>query len=416
MANRIRVLDSANRTMQRLGYLKALCALVGDTDTSSLATLGKRFIERVTKRVRLSTPFDDELKDYARNRLTDGRYRDLRKAVLKGDEAVAVSLEIQDVYLADSTLPSRTGKLVEANWQRYPYLGTSLDLIKKGTYSALTRSLVLLAVTRPEELSAFIELDRKHNPLRISDAQSIVLLYCLLDNDADVLIPLFQNLLASGPGSFDEKTAGDMLPDILRQIVKQYQDRTIRLEERERLTVINKVAASIEKWRNKPYTGGGARQEAITVRLEPFCDLGFLKKPNRDRYEYNTTNALQVLFDRFKSQENAEEFLQRRFFETFAASRALRVSSANDEEATEALVNAGKDLKSSLGYSPITDVGLLAGSRLLTEKGLVLELARTTELLKALQKSDPEFVRFTVDRMGVMAHVKFLKPSLQATQ
>lgn len=402
--------------MQRLGYLKALCALVGDTDTSSLTTLGKRFIERVTKRVRLSAPFDAELKDYARNRLTDGRYRDLRKAILKGDEAVAVSLEIQDVYLADSTLPSRTGKLVEANWQRYPYLGTSLDLIKKGTYSALTRSLVLLAVTPPEELSAFTELDRKHNPLRISDAQSIVLLYCLLDNDAEVLVPLFQNLLASHPGSFDEKTAGDTLPDIFRQIVKQYQDRTIRVEERERLTVINKVAASIEKWRNKPYTGGGARQEAITVRLEPFCDLGFLKKPNRDRYEYNTTNALQVLFDRFKSQENTEEFLQQHFFETFAASHALRVNSASDSEATEALVNAGKDLKSSLGYSPITDVGLLAGSRLLTEKGLVLELARTTELLKALQKSDPEFVRFTVDRMGVMAHVKFLKPSLQATQ
>ena len=70
---------------------------------------------------------------------------------------------------------------------------------------------------------------------------------------------------------------------------------------------------------------------------------------------------------------------------------------------------AGNTLQSSLGYSPITDVGLLAGIRLLTEKGRVLELARTTELLKELQKQDPGFVRFTVDRMGVMAHVKFLR-------
>ena len=52
MASRIRVLDSANRTMQRLGFLKALAALVNETETSNLETLGKRFVERVTKRVK----------------------------------------------------------------------------------------------------------------------------------------------------------------------------------------------------------------------------------------------------------------------------------------------------------------------------------------------------------------------------
>ena len=39
-----------------------------------------------------------------------------------------------------------------------------------------------------------------------------------------------------------------------------------------------------------------------------------------------------------------------------------------------------------------------------------LELGRTTKLLKFLQKQDPTFIRFTVDRMGVLAYVKFLKP------
>ena len=37
-------------------------------------------------------------------------------------------------------------------------------------------------------------------------------------------------------------------------------------------------------------------------------------------------------------------------------------------------------------------------------------LETATKLLKKLQKQDPNFVRFTVDRMGTMAHVKFLKP------
>ena len=53
MAGRIRVLDSANRTMQRLGYLKALAALLKEGQTSNLETLGKRLIARVTQRPRL---------------------------------------------------------------------------------------------------------------------------------------------------------------------------------------------------------------------------------------------------------------------------------------------------------------------------------------------------------------------------
>jgi hypothetical protein len=37
-----------------------------------------------------------------------------------------------------------------------------------------------------------------------------------------------------------------------------------------------------------------------------------------------------------------------------------------------------------------------------------LELSRTRTLLRAWQKEAPDFVRFTVDRMGTLAYVKFL--------
>ena len=69
----------------------------------------------------------------------------------------------------------------------------------------------------------------------------------------------------------------------------------------------------------------------------------------------------------------------------------------------------GRSLKSTLGYTPLIDVGLLAGARLLKQGHCILELGRTVELLKAFQKQDPNFVRFTVDRMGMLAYVKFLK-------
>src|ERR1035441_4781274 len=104
MAIRIKVLDSANRQMQRLGYLKALAALVNESETSNLETLGKRFIARVTQRVKLTPPYDGDLKDYARTRLTDRAYKELRKTVM--EDAGPAGVELQDVYLADKSLPS----------------------------------------------------------------------------------------------------------------------------------------------------------------------------------------------------------------------------------------------------------------------------------------------------------------------
>lgn len=409
MAGRIRVLDSATRTMQRLGYLKVLCAIVNETETSNLTSLGKRLIERVTKRFKLTPPFDEQIRDYVKMRLTDRAYRDLRKTVLDGANSAQVALEAQDIYLSDTGLPSRTGKLVEADWRSYPYLGTSLELIKKGTYSALTRSLVLLAVTPKEELAAFVELDREHNPLRISTAQAMILFYCLVDNDAEVIQPFFKQLISLSENRFDERTAGDLLPEILRTIVKNHQAKGLTGDERSRLALLTKTAATVENWRGKAYTGGGAREITVRVRLEPFCDLGFLGKPNIDRYEYQTTEAMRILVDRWQDPADTDNFLQENFFHTFSACRNIDAADADEDSALSALVRAGQDLKSSLGYSPITDVGLLAGARLLAERSLLLELGRTIEILKAVQRRDPGFVRFTVNRMGVLAYVKFLK-------
>jgi hypothetical protein len=410
MPSRIRVLDAANRTMQRLGFLKTLCHVVAGTDTSNLESLGKRLIDRVTRRVRVSPPFEDQLQSYVKQRLTDGTYHELRKAVLQTGDA-PVSMEIQDLYLADTSLPSRTGKLVEANRRRYPYLGTSIGLIKKGTYSALTRSFVLLALTPDEEIEAFKDFDPDHNPLLLSDPQAIVLLYSLIDNDAEVLFPLFEKLLGGSGAPFDERTAGGLLPDILDKIIKARRGQSLTPEERDRLALLTRTAANIAKWKNKAYTGGSALQEAITVRLEPYCDLGLLTKPNPDRYEWQTTDGLRTLWENWGSLAETDRFLDERFFAAFAAARGIAAEEATDEEATSALAAAGEALKSSLGYSPITDVGLLAGAKLLTEEHRVLELHRTLTLLKSLQKQDPEFVRFTVDRMGALAFVKFLKPA-----
>ena len=407
MAGRIRVLDGVNYTMQRLGYLKPLAALVNESETSNLEALGKKLIARVTHRIRMSPPFDADLQEYAKTRLIDGACRDLRKTIMENGEPANV--EIQDAYLADHSLPSSTGRLTESDWKRFPYFGTSIEFIKKGTYSPLTRSLVLLAVTPKEELAAFGELDRRYNPMRISDSQAAVLLYCLLDNDAEVTLPVLRGVLAQGEEVCGERQIGDLLPDILREVVSAHKGRSLPAADRERLSMLKKTAASVERWKDKPYTGGGAREKTIKVRLEPFCDLGLLTKPAREKYAYQATKATTRLLDHCARFADTDTFLQQGYFTAFAACRGVEAQPAGDSEATEALARAGEALKSTLGYTPITDVGLLAGTRLLFERGRILEQGRTVELLRTLQKQDPTFVRFTVDRMGALAYVKFLK-------
>lgn len=408
MSVKIRILSSANRTMQRVGFLKLLCAQTARVETSNLDTFGKQFIQTLLKRVRVTPPYREGLRDYVRNRLTDKVYHDLRKTVLDDSPAGnAVSMELQDVYLSDPVLASSTGKLVEADWKRYPYLSTALDLVKLGTYSLMTRALVLLAVTPKEEIAAYNEYDEKHNPLRITPEQASVLLYCFIDNDAEIIHRLFHVLLEP-KNTFDERIAGDMLPKIIRQSVNSFRNASLPTEDRERLGILEKVAGRIEDWRGRPYSGSGSREESIRVRLEPYCDLGLLRKPDKHRFVYCVTPAMRVLMKNWSSLEATDDFLERQFFTTLAALNGLKAREATNDEAKKALMDAGHTLKSTLGYGPITDVGLLAGIRLLFRQKRVLELNRTRELLRAWQKEAPTMVRFTVDRMGALAYVKFV--------
>lgn len=409
MSVKIRILASANRTMQRAGFLKLLSAQTARVETSNLETLGKHCVQALLKRVRLTPPYSEAVRDYVRIRLMDKVYHDLRKAVLNGNNGTApVSLELQDLYLSDTTIPSSSGKLVEADWRRYPYLAANLDLIKPGTYSILTRALVLLAVTPKEEISAFNQYDQKHNPLRISAEQAAILLYCFIDNDAEIIYRLFQALVEVKEDSFNERMAGDLLPQIIRDSSNSFHNAALPIEDRERLGGLEKVAGNIAEWKGKPYTGSGSREEFVRVRLEPYCDLGLFTKPDRHRFSYRVTPELRKLMTNWYGLEATDDFLETRYFTTVGGMNRLKIREANDEEAKTALLAAGQSLKSTLGYSPITDVGLLAGIRLLFQHKRVLELSRTRTLLRAWQKDAPTVVRFTVDRMGALAYVKFM--------
>ena len=104
--------------------------------------------------------------------------------------------------------------------------------------------------------------------------------------------------------------------------------RSLPAEERDRLSMLGKIATSIAKWKGKAYTGSGAREEAIRVRLEPYCDLGLLRKPNREKFEYEPTDSARALMSHYGRAADIDEFLQNGFFAAVAACRGIRGSAS----------------------------------------------------------------------------------------
>ena len=74
------------------------------------------------------------------------------------------------------------------------------------------------------------------------------------------------------------------------------------------------------------------------------------------------------------------------------------------------LLRASKAIQSPGGYAPIEEMALVAGIEGLLDHGVIIEPEVARKAIIAYQKDHPYEVRFTVDRMGVLAHARFVDP------
>lgn len=410
----IRVFVNPRRSMQRLGFLKHLLLQASRSATNSLSSLGKDLIAVVTRKVPvLLTP---DLKQYINKGLTSSQYRDLRSAVLRpsaeNQHDLKVNLEIQDLYLADPRIPSRRGRLVTDSWNRYPYCALDLGLIRKGTYSLLVRGHSFLSLVSNDEKGAFILSSnslpgKETNPLVLTMQQKIHLLFSIVDGDGDLLKPLYRNLL-SASDDFTDKEAGDYLPEIYRLVARESKSKVRSGDDLIRIQQLLNNAAKIEAVKRSRSPGGkNPREHAITIRLEPFVEIGLLAKLDPFAYRYQATTATKQFFRSLISCENIAQFLEGFFFKTTSEALGLQAKEQRDSRTVlPAIHRAYTILRSPLGYAPITEVALLAAIFNLTEVGSYFEISDAKQILKSLQKERPETVGFNVDRWGALAFVK----------
>ena len=109
-------------TNATVGLSKALDQTRHATPTSNLENVGNDLVDTVLRKVRV--PLTDERVVYIKIRLFDRVYANLKTQATQWSnnpgQPIDVQMELQDVYLADTTLPSQVGKLVKEDWRKYP--------------------------------------------------------------------------------------------------------------------------------------------------------------------------------------------------------------------------------------------------------------------------------------------------------
>jgi len=396
----IRVAKNPHRSQQRFGFLKYLTHRASQTDSTTTKALGTDLLNTVTKKINVE--LRESLKTYIEQRLRNQFENIIQNQTRK------VYIEIQDFYLSDPKVPSKTGKLYMDDLRRYPYLLSSLGFARENTYSPLVRGKVFLEFVSKEELRAFTKCMSDLNPFLLNNYQKYICLYSLIENDGDVLKPLYAQLLKL-KSTFSDWTAGDFLPEIYEEIINVYKVKVTTGIDRDRLNDLAESAKRIEKWVKKPRTGGrSAKIDAITPRLEPLTDLGLLEKQDVYGYKYNISEHGKALFKLFCSDEDMSNFLVKSFFSSLNKSFKLKAKLAEEDEIIEALFEAFNRIKSPLGYAPIKEIALLGAIKSLVDNTKYFEVGEATKRIMDFQKSHPYDVRFQVDRSGAPVYVKFL--------
>jgi len=403
------IIENASRRMQRLGYLKLLIAQASKSSTSNLKVLGSNLISTVTRLISIyPTP---ELANYLRVTIPGQPDKSLLQQLEKSlslTKPTDIKVQIQDIYLSSKNLPSQRGRLVPRDSTNYPRLGVSLGLLRKDSYTPLVRGQVLLHLLKPDEVSTFQEYSPDMNPMLLTQEQQFFFLYTIITSDKHLIIPLYHQLLDTKE-EFADYEAGNLLPGIIRNIYGNFRQQVRSGADAIRLKKLLEMADVIERWKDREYKGQGARDETITVRLEPLVDLGILTKDDPFSYRYRLSPIGRRLMTQL-TKNDKEQDIKRQFFTHIIDAYSLGLGKISDDaERLHFIYESYSRLKSPLGYAPINDVMLLGILLAIAAKRGSFEIEEGMQTARTIQQKHPNLVRFNVDRMGKLNFIKFEK-------
>ena len=394
--------------MQRLGILKLIVSHSTNVPVSGLSSVSETLKKSLSEKIAVSQD-DLQLEYFAR--IFPSKFGSKGPKMTRGDRPRQSSwVELQDLYLSAPEIPSKRGRLgIPDDFARFPQFGVALKLIRPDSAALLSRGQLLKELTPQVELDAFRRYSEEANPYLLTQAQSLFFLLTILESDASVIPSLYRAL--PGPrNTFKDMEAGDLLPGILSAAVENVPARSLSTADRLKLKNIRDTADGIDARRGERF-GKTVREQNITPRLEPFVDIGILKKPDPYVYEYRITDQGFTFFQGISEGDSVQQQIDQHFFSLATKVFGLELDEIEGMETRlRVLYEAWNRLRSATGYASINETSILASIVGIEEELGYLELKTALETLHQARDLDRELLRLNINRSGTITSIKFLKP------
>ncbi len=390
----IRWLDYARRSWKRLGHLKSVCAIASSSYGMNLEGITARFQSKITASKLIPQERRQQISEYIKSQRSN-QYK-----TRSGD---LDSCELQRYYLSDPRLPSQSGVLtgrsravdyLHTEYVEIPAWAVRLGLLRKNNYTLTERGKVLLAIKSNGNVTLDLETSDE-NPYLLVPSEKYFFLYCLLDVDGDIVKRLYKKLILH-TGRFGKNDVSNYMIKSLEELRDEMKKRRLNVTYRPMATQIN---STIEAIKNKS-------DQAIAPRLEPFVDCGLIKRSSRRDIMYETTSDTRRFIENLNHSSSIDEFLNESLAVNTVGLLGLKYTK-NVELVPRYMTRSYTRLKSGIGYCSIRDLALLAVAYSIGDGYGIFEMGDVQRTILDFAGKYGTSVRFTKDRQGNVALVKF---------
>ncbi len=394
----LRWIDYARRSWQRLGNLIILCSLSDPGNGITLEGLTSKFQSIITSLQDIPDEINQRVIDYIR------LYRPNRYP--KKDGSIS-KVELQDLYLSDERLPSRSGAITgdmdsagyrHAVYVEIPAWAVRLWLMRANNYTLTDRGKALLGV-RPAGTTAFRLFDAVNNPFLLVPAERYLFLYCLLDADGD-LIQKISPAFLSQEATLTRSEIGNLVADSLEKLVREKIRPSIGGQA---INIAERASLTVKSVRSQRGSGMGPRESVATPRTEPLVDCGLIQRISANSYTYQPTIDGRHFFSTLTNAVSIDDFLGTQLAHSIASPKGNTVDFPC---IMKYIVRSYARLRSGLGYCSIREVAILAVAFALNESSDYFELLDAEHAIAEAAHKYGKDVRFTKSRQGHIALVR----------
>jgi len=399
-------------SMQRVGVLLAITAAASESRATTLEGISRSYADLLRRLVPVSGDREDVVLRYIAEQRLWKRYPELHDGSTARRMDRVSRVEFQDVCLSDPDVPSPTGAITNEVIDEPPQLAASLQLVREKNYTLTDRGRALQRAARPA-IKALQEGALDPNPFLLTAGSRGLMLYALLDADADFMRAIYRIVLQELGSEFTRPTFGERLPEACLALRSEWIPKARTAALQNKLVRLEKLAALIARpvKEQRTWGGGRPRDQTGTLRIEPYIDLGLITRPSRSKYDYRLSGGQRGFFESLAAADDADSFLDEDLFRSFLLAKDDRhePERVSGDDIWIRIRDAYAEMKSGLGYESFREVVLLAIARLLDEDhGMYFEVGDGIRAIRARQKDDPRAVRFGVARGGGLTYMKII--------